>query len=86
MSYLYVQVGQTPLRSRRGFVLPYRVMSCWIKIIGSGMIDQSDKKYGFGVDMNPPMGDYGFVVINGDLEAKIDCCEIGHLESFVIER
>lgn len=30
-----------------------------------------------GVDMNPLMGDYGFVVINGDLEAKIDCCTMG---------
>ena len=67
MSYLYLQVGKTPLRSRRGFVLPYRVMSRWIKIIGSGMIDQSDKNYGYGVDMNPSMGDYGSVVINGDI-------------------
>lgn len=28
--------------------------------------------------MNTLMGDYGFVVINGDLKAKIDCCTMGH--------
>jgi len=30
-----------------------------------------------GVDMNPFVGDYGFVVINGDLKAKEDHCMIG---------
>jgi len=28
--------------------------------------------------MNPIVGDYGFVVINGDLKAKIDRCMTGH--------
>ena len=63
MSYLYVQVGQNPLRSRRGFVLPYRVMSCWTKIIESGMIDQSDKNYRIGVDIFLVGCDYFGVVM-----------------------